>query len=110
MKANTPIYFDDIIKTLTDKGYAWTSEGSLYDIDLIGEKYENIPMANFLIDEVYCCKDKELDEVSYIFAISSIEEKLKFIVINVITKETSITIGDILAKIKHGVMNLLKLK
>ena len=104
------IYLDDIIAILTNKGYVWTPEKSVYDIDLIDEGYKNLPISDFLIDEVYCCSDKESGEISYILAISSLKEKLKFIIINVITKETSITIRDVLSKIQSGIMSLLKWK
>jgi len=102
------IYLDDIIAILTNKGYVWEPEKSVYDIDLIDEGYKTLPISDFLIDEVYCCNDKESGEISYILAISSLKEKLKFIVINVITKETSITIRDVLSKIQSGIMRLLK--
>ncbi len=105
---NAYMDFRDVIEMLIGKGYVWAYDENFKDVELFENKFNALSPNDFRIDEVYCCKEQQTHDVSYVFAISLVKENTKFIVINIITTEISITLGDILNKIKDSIINLLR--
>lgn len=98
----------DIIGDLLDRGYSLDFEELQQMRFNLGEQDIQVLSANeFVIDEVYCCGD-DSPEVMYVFAVSSVRYRMKGIVINAITIDTSITLGEIFQKIKGAFLGLLK--
>jgi hypothetical protein len=98
----------DIIGDLLDRGYSLDFEELQQMRFNLGEQDIQVLSANeFVIDEVYCCGD-DSPEVMYVFAVSSVRYRMKGIVINAITTDTSITLGEIFQKIKGAFLGLLK--
>ena len=97
----------DVIGDLIERGYSLdfqAVEQAKYELG--EERVQILPANGFKIDEVYCCEDGSSDFM-YVFAVSSMRYRMKGILINAVTTETSITVGDILKKIGNAFAMLL---
>jgi|GEM_PF-6443342 len=99
---------DDIIGDLLDRGYSLGFEElQRTRLDLGEEHIQTLSANEFVIDEVYCCSDG-LQDVIYVFAVSSVRYRIRGVVINTVTTETSITLKEIFQKIKGAFFRSFK--
>ncbi len=94
-----------IIDDLIDRGYSLGFEAS--------EQVKYNPGDNklytkeFTIDEVYRCDEHATSsEIIYIFAISSARYSIKWIIINTISTEATVTLVEIYNKIKKAFLHV----
>lgn len=100
---------NDVVCELLDKGYMLSFDVlEQVKFELNDDTAEQLPVADFSIDEIYRCREHQHDpNVVYVFAISSVKHNLKGIVINLITAEVTITWGDVYEKVKTACCGLI---
>lgn len=102
----------DVIGALLEQGYSLDFEA----LEQIRCNQDSCSIATlkaneFVIDEVYRCSEYERSsEIIYVFAISSQKYMIKGITISTTASESSITVGEILHKIKEAFISLFKIR
>lgn len=93
----------DVVGDLIERGYVlnFDSLGQV-TFELNSDKAEQLPEADFSIDEVYRCRESEDDpDIIYVFAITSVKYNMRGVVVNMLTSESTLTLSEILHTIKE---------